>query len=245
MAGCGLFVTGTDTDVGKTAVAVAIVRSLVSAGRGLRVGVYKPVASGAAPGGDAPSDAARLWEAAGRPLSIEAVCPQLFTAAISPPHSARVEGRHVDERLLRGGFDAWSKASDIVIVEGAGGLFSPVGDATLNADLARDLDLPLVVVDAARLGAIGRTLAIAEAAAARGLRLAAVVLSQVERWEGDDHGPASPPAIASHSAEVLADRLRPVPVVRLAHHADTIDSDLDWLALARAGSYRVADTMPP
>jgi hypothetical protein len=44
---------------------------------------------------------------------------------------------------------------------------------------------------------------------------------------------------------VLADRLRPVPVVRLAHHADTIDSDLDWLALARAGSYRVADTMPP
>jgi dethiobiotin synthetase len=247
MAGCGLFVTGTDTDVGKTAVAVAIVRSVVRAGlgRGLRVGVYKPVASGAAPDGIASSDAARLSEADGRPLSIEAVCPQMFAAAISPPQSARVEGRRVDERRLRVGFEAWRNASDIVIVEGAGGLFSPAGDATLNADLASDLDLPLVVVDAARLGAIGRTLAIAEAAAARGLRLAAVVLSQIERWENGGHDPASPQAIARHSADVLADRLRPVPVVRLAHHADTIEPDLDWLALAQAGSYRAADTMPP
>ena len=235
MAGCGLFVTGTDTDVGKTAVAVAIVRSVVRAGlgRGLRVGVYKPVASGAAPDGIASSDAARLWEAAGRPLSIEAVCPQMFAAAISPPQSARVEGRRVDERRLRVGFEAWRNASDIVIVEGAGGLFSPAGDATLNADLASDLDLPLVVVDAARLGAIGRTLAIAEAAAARGLRLAAVVLSQIEPWpDGDD--PASPRAIAFQSAHDLAERLWPVPVSMLPYRAGTIEPELDWLALSQA-----------
>lgn len=232
MAGCGLFVTGTDTDVGKTAVAVAIARAFVRAG--LRVGVYKPVASGVAPGQVAAGDAARLWEAAGRPRSIEAVCPQAFAAAIAPPRAARVEGRRVDERQLRAGFAAWRDSSDIVIVEGAGGLYSPLGDTTLNIDLACDLGLPLVLVDAARLGAIGRTLAIAEAAAARGLRLAAVVLSQVEPWDDGADDPASPRAIARHSAEDLADRLRPVPVTMLLHGADVIEPEIDWLAVAQA-----------
>ena len=242
MAECGLFVTGTDTDVGKTAAAVAIVRRLVQ--DGLRVGVYKPVASGVPPGGIAGSDAARLWEAAGRPLSIETVCPQMFAAAISPPLSGRAEGRRVDERLLRTGFEAWREASDIVIVEGAGGLFSPLGDTSLNVDLAHDLGLPLVVVDAARLGAIGRTLAVAEAAAARGLRLAAVVLSQGTPWVDGRDDPASPRAIAGHSAEALADRLHPVPVTMLAHQASAFQPDLDWHALARGHGQRADDTIP-
>ena len=237
MAGCGLFVTGTDTDVGKTAVAVAIVRRLVRNGlqSGLRVGVYKPVASGMSPGGVAGSDAARLWEAAGRPLSIEAVCPQMFAAAIAPPQSARAEGRRVDEQLLRAGFKACRDASDIVIVEGAGGLFSPLGDTTLNVDLARELGLPLVVVDAARLGAIGRTLTVVRAARAEGLHVAAVVLSQVEPWGSRRDDPASPQAIARHSTGDLADRLRPVPVTMLAYHAAAIEPDINWLALARVG----------
>lgn len=236
MAGDGLFVTGTDTGVGKTAVTVAIVRQLVR-NRGLRVGVYKPVSSGVDPGRFSESDAARLWEAAGRPLSIEAVCPQLFAAAISPPRSARAEGRRVDEKLLRAGFDAWRDASDIVIVEGAGGLMSPLGDTLLNADLALDLGLPLVIVDAARLGSIGRTLAIVEAAAARGLRLAAVVLSQVDPLVEDPASnfddPASGWAISRDSASDLAERLRPVPVVMLSHKAASFEPEPDWQMLAR------------
>ena len=243
MAGFGLFVTGTDTDVGKTAVAVAIVRDAVRSG--LRVGVYKPVASGVPPGSAGGGDMARLWEAAGRPLSMEAVCPQVFSAAIAPPRSARAEGRRVDETLLRSGFEPWRTVSDIVIVEGAGGLFSPLGDVTLNVDLARDLGLPLVVVDAARLGAIGRTLAVVRAARAEGLRVAAVVLSQVEPLGGSWDDPVSPCAIARHSADDLADRIRPVPVTMLAHHAATIEPNLDWLTLACAGIQRAADTTPP
>jgi dethiobiotin synthetase len=247
MAGSGLFVTGTDTDVGKTAVAVAIVRGLMRDGlqSGLRVGVYKPVASGVPTGGAAGSDIARLWEAAGRPLSMEAVCPQRFEAAISPPRSALAEGRRIDETLLRSGFDAWRNASDIVIVEGAGGLFSPLGETTLNVDLARDLDLPLVVVDAARLGAIGRTLAVVRAARAEGLHVAAVVLSQIEHSGNSPANPASPQAIAIHSASDLAERLRPVPVTMLAHHATAIEPDLDWLTLARSGGQHAVDTTPP
>lgn len=244
MAGCGLFVTGTDTGVGKTEVAAVIVRWLRQAG-GLRVGAYKPVASGVAAAELAHSDAARLWEAAGRPRPIETVCPQWFAAPISPPRSARLEGRSVDERLLRSAFEPWRDSCDIVVVEGAGGLFSPVGDRTLNADLAHDLDLPIVVVDAARLGAIGRTLAIAEAAAARGLRLAAVVLSEVEPWAGVGDDPTSPQAIARHSAEDLAERLRPVPVTMLSHGAGTIEPAVDWLALARLARQPGTVSGPP
>lgn len=223
----GLFVTGTDTDVGKTAVAAAIARELADAGR--RVGVYKPVASGVGPGS---GDAARLWEAAGRPLSLAAVCPQSFRAAISPPRAARAEGRSIDESLLRTGFDAWRATSDIVVVEGAGGLFSPLTDATLNVDFARDIGLPLVIVDAARLGAIGRTRMAVTAARAEGLRVAAVVLSHVEPPHGADDDPASGLRIALDSAADLRAALAGVPVGMLGHRADRIEPAVDWWAAA-------------
>ena len=220
----GLFVTGTDTDVGKTAVACAIARQFVAAGT--RVGVYKPVASGA---GAFAADVGRLWEAAGRPLTPAQVCPQSFAAPIAPPRSARAEGRVVDERLMRDGLEPWWAASDIVVVEGAGGLFSPLGDTLLNADLARELGLPLVVVDAARLGAIGRTLATVTAARASGLTVAAVVLSHTEPLTGSLADPASPASVARDSAADLASRLAPLPVAVLEHEAMQIDPAIEWL----------------
>jgi len=232
MAATGLYVTGTDTGVGKTAVAVAIAHAL--RGLGARVGVYKPVASGIARD-DPAGDAARLWEAAGRPRGLGDVCPQAFAAAISPPRSAAAEGRLVDEGLLRTGFQGWLEASDVVVVEGAGGLLSPLGTGTLNADLARDLGLPLVVVDAARLGAIGRTLATVEAARARGLSVAAVVLSHTDPPAGGPADPASPWAIARDSAEDLAGRLVPVPVTALGHGGHVFEPPVDWRALAGRG----------
>lgn len=224
----GLFVTGTDTDVGKTAVACAIAAGLRAAG--LRIGVYKPVASGVA--ACAPSDVARLWEAAGRPLSPEAVCPQAFGAPLAPVQAAAVEGRRVDEQLLRAGIAAWQAASDFLIVEGAGGLFSPLGPHTLGADLARDLGLPLVVVDAARLGAIGRTLATVTAARAVGLSVRAVVLSCVRPPSGSPDDPASEVGIMRDAMQDLARRLGTVPVGLLGHHAAAIEPEINFLATA-------------
>jgi dethiobiotin synthetase len=231
----GLFVTATDTDVGKTAVAVAIVTELVAAGH--RVGVYKPVASGvsrdAAGQPAVASDPERLWQAAGRPLSIEAVCPQAFALPLAPAWAARAEGRTIDEKLLRTGFNVWRDTSDLVVVEGAGGLFSPLADATLNADLVRDLKLPLVVVDAARLGAIGRVLAVVRAAQAEGLFVTAVMLSHVRPPAGDPTDPTSDMAIARASAADLARRLPGVCVGTLAHAAARVTPALDWLSHAR------------
>lgn len=229
MPAVGLFVSGTDTGVGKTAVAAVIARSLVT--RGLRVGVYKPVASGATPD-DAASDARRLWEAANRPRDLAAVCPQSFAAPLAPSWAAREEGRTVDERLLRDGLTSWLDISDIVIVEGAGGLFSPVGERSLGCDLARDLGFPLVIVDQARLGAIGRTLATVRAARAEGLRIAAVVLSMAGPPTGDPEDPAGDLRIARDNAAELSSRLGGMPVAALGYGAAVAEPDLDWLALA-------------
>jgi len=224
MTNRGIFVAGTDTDVGKTEVAVAIVRQLTQAG--MRVGVYKPVATGGA------DDSRRLWDAAGRPLSLDAVGPQVFRLPISPPRSARAEGRTVDERLLVDGFMAWRAASDVVVVEGAGGLFSPLGETLLNVDLAAILALPVVIVDAGRLGSIGRTLATVAAAQSRGLTVAAVVLSQTAPGETPTGaGPASAERIFLDSASDLAARLAPIPVATLAHGAALIQPAIDWRAL--------------
>lgn len=224
----GLFVVGTDTDVGKTAVATAIVRRLRAAGR--RVGVYKPVASGLSSRADERGDPWRLWDAGGRRLTVEQVCPQAFAAAIAPPAAARAEGRVVDDRLLRDGLEAWTGISDVVVVEGAGGLFSPVGESTLVVDLAKEFDVPLVLVDAARLGAIGRSLATIRAAQAEGLRVAAVVLSHTVAPTGGE-GPTSAGAIATDAEAWITSRTG-LPVAVLDHGATVPPEDIDWLSLA-------------
>ena len=222
----GLFIAGTDTDVGKTRVAAAIAAALVAAGR--RGGVYKPVASGW--NGVENSDAALLWEAAGRPRSVEEVCPQVFRAALSPPRAAAAEGRTVDEQLVHDGFVRWAANSDIVVVEGAGGLCSPLSDRSLNVDLACLLRLPVVIVDCARLGAIGRTLATARAARAAGATVAAVVLSQVAPPRGSADDPTGDERIARDSAADIVGLLPGVPVAILGHGAARSEPAIDWWA---------------
>jgi dethiobiotin synthetase len=213
--------------VGKTRVAAAIARDLAASGR--RVGVYKPVASGWT--GAEGSDAALLWEAAGRPGTIEAVCPQVFRAPLSPPRAAALEGRTVDEQLVRAGFAHWAERTEIVVAEGAGGLFSPLSARWLNIDVASLLGLAVVLVDSARLGAIGRTLATVRAARAAGASVVAVVLSQVappRAASADD--PTGDGQIARDSAADIARLLPDVPVAILWHAAPRIDATIDWWA---------------
>jgi dethiobiotin synthetase len=227
----GLFVVGTDTGVGKTYVAARIVAALVK--DGLRVGVYKPAASSCRRVGRAlvSDDAVALWRAAGEPGALRAVCPQRFAAPLAPHLAARQERKEIDARLLRKGIDYWRKRSEIVVVEGAGGLMSPIGEIDYVADLADEFGFPLIVVAPNRIGTINSTLLTLIAAAARPkpLPIAGIVLN-------DDLPPESgDPSMHSNRMEL---EVRCVPPVlgHLAHGAAQFDVPVDWRRLARIAS---------
>lgn len=174
------FVTGTDTEIGKTYVAAALARRWRASG--VRVGVYKPVASGCAAdasGRLVSDDAVALWKGAGRPETLDRVCPQRFAAPLAPPAAAAVEGRTVDRQQMIEGGRWWMPRCDVLIVEGAGGLMSPLADECFNADVAAALGARLIIVAANRLGTVNHTLQTLLVAERYGLPVAGVVLNQV------------------------------------------------------------------
>jgi dethiobiotin synthetase len=173
-------------------------------------------------------DAVALWEAAGRPGELKAVCPQRFAAPLAPHLAAKQERREISAHRLRSGIDYWRRRSDIVIVEGAGGLMSPIGEQEYIADLATDFGYPLVVVVPNRIGAINGTLLTLIAATTRQqpLPVAGIVLNDVLPPTSAD------PAPRSNRLEL---ELRCVPPVlaQLRYKAADFDAPVDWLSLAR------------
>lgn len=211
-----LFFAGTDTDVGKTYVAALVAASLYRAGH--RVGVYKPAASGCRDeaGVRIADDAVALWNAAGKPRTIDDVCPQKFLAPLAPPPAAVAEGTIVDAELLRHGADVWMLDSDVVIVEGAGGMFSPLSDGVLNIDLIKQFARPRVIIVAAdRLGVIHQTLATIHASRFQGVEPVGVIL-------------CDPVGNADRSTQTNAQQIAAytdVPVIeRVDHLADSLSS---------------------
>ena len=169
----GFFITGTDTEVGKTIVATALVRALVT--RGLRVAAMKPVASGSqrTPQGLRNDDALALMAASNIPAPYERVNPYCFEPAISPHIAAEEAGIAIDLAHIRRNFAALAAApADYVIVEGAGGWLAPIGPRTTMKDLANALDLPVVLVVGVRLGCINHALLTKLAIESHGARFA-------------------------------------------------------------------------
>lgn len=175
---CSMFFTGSHTEVGKTYCAAAALATLAKAGHGLIP--YKAVASGCReqPDGTRISeDAEQLWKACNGCVPLDLICPQRFLAPLAPPEAAAREGKSVDQDRLLAGFEACAAHGLPVLVEGAGGLLSPISDDWTNADLAKRLGLPLVIVVANRLGAINQALLTITAARSHGLTVLGVVLS--------------------------------------------------------------------
>jgi dethiobiotin synthetase len=194
----GLFVTGTDTNVGKTHLASMIIRDLRQSGH--RVGAYKPACSGAVidAKGDRWDDIERLRSALGAEYPDDLICPQRFLAPLAPPMAARAEGRQVDFDLLVHGAEHWQPHADLLIVEGAGGLLAPVAEAKTVADLAIAIGYPLIIVARCGLGTINHTLLTVEAARHRGLSVAGIVLNQSRPEDDFALAESNATAIAAH-----------------------------------------------
>lgn len=174
----GLFITGTDTGVGKTVAGCALIHALVA--RGCSVLPRKPVESGCERRGGIlwPADGARLLAAAGRD-ELDRVTPWRFPHALAPDRAARLAGTPLHLGALATACRP-AGPDDLVVVEGAGGFYSPLAEGALNADLAAALGLPLILVAPDRLGVLNHILLTAEAVQRRGLTLAGVVLNAAE-----------------------------------------------------------------
>jgi dethiobiotin synthetase len=179
----GIFVTGTDTGVGKTVVAATLARLLRM--NGVSVGVMKPVTSGCREenGQLVSDDALLLCQAAGVALS-EDVAPYRLREALAPADAARFDGVRIDFSTIKASFDRLASLYQYVIVEGAGGLMVPLSGGLLVADLARELELPLLVVARPGLGTINHTVLTCYSAQQLGLQVAGVIINGMPEQPG-------------------------------------------------------------
>ena len=209
-----LFVTGTDTGVGKTFVACALAHALRRRGR--RVSVMKPVETGVE---GEPADARALRAAAGDPAPLEVVCPYRLRAPLAPAVAAPLEGRIVDVARLAQLIRRRAAEADVLLVEGAGGILVPLDAATTYADLALACGLPLLIVAANRLGAINHCALTARVAGAMGLAVLGFVLTRVT---------AEPDASVDGNARVITE-LTGLPCLGSLAHASSPEAVGDAL----------------
>ncbi|HJO55634.1 MAG TPA: dethiobiotin synthase [Candidatus Scalindua sp.] len=180
----GVFVTGCDTGVGKTVIAGAIAASMKA--HGLDVGVMKPVASGAKEieGKLISEDAVYLKKIIESTDDDALVNPILLKPPIAPTIAASKAGILIDIDKILKAYEALTNKHDFVVVEGVGGLMVPIDDNLFVADLARKMDLALVIVTVDYLGAINHTLLTIEYARSRNLRIKGIVINMLKN--GDD-----------------------------------------------------------
>ncbi|CAP40340.1 dethiobiotin synthase [Bordetella petrii] len=206
------FVTGTDTEIGKTLVSCALLHG--AARQGWRAAGMKAVAAGAdlVNGGWVNQDVEQLRQASNVTLPEAVRCPYVLRQAVAPHIAAAAEGVTLQLAAIRHAYRQAAAHADAVVVEGVGGFRVPLDDNRDTADLAQQLGLPVILVVGIRLGCISHALLTAEAIAARGLRLAGWVANHVD--------PAMPHAQAN--VQALAQRL-PAPLagcVPYLAHAD-------------------------
>ena len=178
--GKGVFITGTDTGVGKTFFACKLAAHLRESG--YRVGVMKPAESGCAEqeGKLYPQDATLLKHASASQDPLDKICPYRLREPLAPSVAAQRQGIILDIDRLIDVYDEISSGHDITLVEGAGGLMVPLLPSFTYADFARILKLPIIVIAANRLGMINHLLLTLEHARCKGLSVLGYVLNRLE-----------------------------------------------------------------
>jgi len=178
--GAGYFIAGTDTGVGKTFIASALVRHFAQ--RGISTVGMKPVAAGCelVAGQLVSEDVVQLVAASNVDAPLRTINPYAFAPAIAPHIAAHAEGTNIELAVIHQAYTRLCGMADMVIVEGVGGFRVPLGDSIDTADLAQQLDLPVILVVGMRLGCISHALLTVDAIQARGLTLAGWVANTLE-----------------------------------------------------------------
>lgn len=207
----GIFITGTDTGIGKTAVATGLAGAFKN--RGYSVGVMKPVQSGALVrnGMLYSQDAEFLVKALDKHDEQELICPVLLREALAPGVAAEIEGKTVDLELIKNAYIQLEKRHNIVIVEGAGGIAVPLGKWFLISDLITFLGIPAIIVARSGLGTINHTFLTIEHAKQRGIRVIGTIMNNYRGGIAEETNP-----------EVIAE-LTSLPILGIIPHDPAIN----------------------
>lgn len=175
----GIFITGTDTDVGKTWVGIHLAKYLYK--KGIPLKAFKPVESGCKliAGKLFPADANQYFLALNQSQALEEICQIRLKQAISPALAAQNEGVHISSKEIAE--SCATSNTPYVIIEGAGGIYSPICHDGLNIDVAKHLKLPLLLVAEDKLGCINHILLTLAAAKQAKLEVCAIVLNQKDK----------------------------------------------------------------
>ena len=195
----GIFITGTDTGVGKTYVAAGLAAAFRE--RGKDVGVMKPAETGctARAGKLVPKDALRLIQASGARDALGLVNPYRFRPPLAPFVAAEINGIKIEPKKIIQAYRTLSRRHDFMIVEGAGGIMVPLSGKYLFLDLAREMKLPVVIVARPGLGTINHTLLTITALRTQGIAIAGVVFNYTQEQHIGPAEETNPLVIASLS----------------------------------------------
>ena len=216
MAGKGIFITGTDTGIGKTVAAAAIARLLRN--RGIKVGIMKPVTSGCAgtKGRCLSEDAELLAWGAGCDPADPDIAPYCLAAPLAPSVAAAMEGVRIDFGHIRDAFDRLAARHEFMIVEGAGGLMVPLAGGLMVADLIGRIAQPALVIARPDLGTVNHTVLTCYAAKHLGIEIRGVIINNY---------PEAPDR-AAESAPHLIDSLSGAPLLGIFPHVEGEDPQL-------------------
>jgi dethiobiotin synthetase len=230
----GIFITGTDTGVGKTYIATVIVRELKK--RGINVGVMKPAETGCRCrfGVPVPADAVQLRKAAGVRDSLELVNPYRFSKPLAPSAAADMEGRSISPHSLIKAYTTLARRHEFMIVEGAGGIMVPLNDGYSFLDLAADLELPVLIIARPNLGTINHTLLTVAALRQRNLRALGVIINDAR---GGKNG------LAEKTAPAVIQKNGAIPILACIPHgsrdiAKAVDGILAFARIQKGESIR-------
>ena len=212
----GYFITGTDTDVGKTVVTACLATLFKS--QGMDVGVMKPIETGVDPecSSTANSDAKFLMEITGNTDQEEEVCPCRLKIPASPHQAAQMAGKKIQTSTLLKKFKILQSRHDMMLVEGVGGLLVPITPSYDISDLAHEIDLPLIIVSRLRIGTLNHTLLTINAARQKGLKIKGVILNNQEGRGLSD--------IEEQQGKLIKE-LSEIPTLGICHYLEDLSLD--------------------
>jgi dethiobiotin synthetase len=226
----GVFITATDTGVGKTLVTSALVAHLRQ--RGIDVGVMKPIETGVSRSPNAQSDGAQLRRAAENSDPMAEICPYVFRLPVAPLSAARAEGTTVQVSTIMRGFRALCQKHALMVVEGVGGLYVPIAQSFNMIDLIYRMNVSAIVVGYSGLGGINHALLTLRALHRRKIHILALVLNQPRPLR------TKTARVQEQSTVSLLRRLVEVPVVGPLPYSPLVERN--W----NKGLVRLAETAP-